>query len=158
MAVTRAYLPIEPFSPGPHTRGQLWIAEKASQTFKRGALIIVTSGYALEASAAPATIAYIAAEDAHNGATDGLYQIGVWTIAPGDLWYISHKQALAQTDLGGNYGLVRDSATGFWYSDSADTNDQVTMRSYPSGPGGSAIGDLQSRAIFSIDSANIAFI
>lgn len=158
MAVTRAYLPIEPFSPGPHARGQLWVAEKASQTFKRGTPIIITSGFGLTASAGPSTIWGIAAEDAHNGATDGLYQIGYWTIAPGDLWYVSLKQALAQTDIGGNYGLVLDATTGFWYADTADTNDQVTVRGYPSGPGGTAIGDLQSRVIVSIDSANIAGI
>lgn len=151
------YLPISPFSPEIYSRGTLPMKELASQTFKKGALIILDSdGYALEASAGPSTIWGIAAEDAHNGATDGLYDVAVFPLTDADLWEASAEDALAQTQIGDDYGLVKDSTSGAWYVDSGAAGDQVSVVAFKQTPSLGAIGDTKARIIVKFNSGNIA--
>jgi hypothetical protein len=81
------YLPIVPFSANIYERGTVSLPEKASQTFKRGAPVIFNAGYVEEAGAAPATVRFIAAEDAHNGGVYGIVKdgtTGFWYVDDGD--------------------------------------------------------------------------
>lgn len=156
MATARGYQPIVPHAATVYVRGTVSIAEKATQTFKRGAPLIYNGGYVEEAGSAPSTVTFIAAEDGHNGASDGTYNVICWPIIAGDLYYVSLLDAIAQAQLGANYGLVKDATTKFWYLSTADTGDQMTVKTFEGGPGGAEIGDTKSRVLATFDAANIA--
>lgn len=101
--------------------------EGASQTFKKGAPLIYTSGYLVEAAVDPvAGIVGFAEEDAHNAAA-GLYEIGVTPALPGVIFEgiltdeSDAAYTLAQTALGLQYALQKDTTTLAWAIDSADT-------------------------------------
>ncbi len=150
------YLPIVPFSQNIFDRGTVALDEKASSTFKKGAPIILASGVADEASTGPSTVAYIAAEDAHNGATDGLYKILAWRVVAGDQWEVSFEDSFAIADYGGNYGIVKDATTGFWFVDDADSGDQAFVVRPVQTPSLGNIGDTKWRGIIEFQTANIA--
>jgi hypothetical protein len=155
MAVAGPYKPITPFSASIYQRGTVSIPEKASQTFKKGAPLVLNGGYLEEAGTAPATAAYIAAQDGQNGASDGLYNSLAYRIVAGDQYEFSCEDALTVADNGAVYGLVKDGTTGFWYLDEADTADQVVIL-FPSGVTSQASGDTKARAIGEFQTANIA--
>lgn len=156
MATTGAYLPIEPFSGGIYERGTLSLPEKASGTWKRGAVLIYNGGYVEEAGTGPSTVRYIAVDDGQNGSTDGAKVATVWPITATDLWTFSLKQALAVTDNGGVYGLIKDATTGAWYLDTGDAGDQVEVLARDQTPLLGAIGDDKARVIGHFQVANIA--
>lgn len=60
----------------------LRVPEKQTQTFKRGALVKMTSGYCEECGADPTLIAGIATEDGQNGASDGVKFQNIELIVP----------------------------------------------------------------------------
>lgn len=153
---TGTYLPITPHSNSIYERGTLEIPEKASQTFKKGAPLVLNGGYVEEAGTAPATVKYIAARDGQNGGSDGTYNCIVYLVTDSDLWEASFEDSFAQADIGGNYGLVKDATTGFWYVDDGDTGDQVSVVQFVVTPQLGAIGDTKARGIIKFDSANIA--
>jgi hypothetical protein len=155
MAVAGPYAPITPFSPQIYTRGTVSIPEKASQTYKKGAPLVYNGGYLEEAGSAPSTIAYIAAEDGHNGGSDGTYNALAYRAVAGDQWEFSCEDALTVADNGAVYGLVKDATSGFWYLDEADTADQVVILR-PSGVLSQVSGDTKARAIGEFQTANIA--
>jgi len=150
------YQAIVPNSPNIFSRGTVGLPEKASQTFKKGAPLVLNGGYLEEAGTAPSTIRYFAAENAHNGASDGLYDVIAWPIGADDLWEVSAQDAVAVADNGGVYGLVKDATTGFWYLDDDDTGDQMEVLHFKSTPALGAVGDTKARAIAKVQSGNIA--
>jgi len=153
---TGVYQPIVPWSPEIYARGTTPLLEKASQTFKKGAPLVSNAGYFEEAGSSPSTIAYIAAENAHNAASDGLKEILAWRIVAGDVFEISCEDAHAVTDYLANWGLVKDATTGFWYADSGNTADQVTFLKPVKTPQLGVVGDTKYRALFEFQTANIA--
>lgn len=150
------YQPILPHSETIHLRGTRSIPLKATQTFKRGAPLVSNGGYYEEAGTGPSTIAYIAFEDAISGATDGLYSIAAWPVTVDDLWEASFEDAYAIADNQGNYGLVKDSTTGYWFVDEGDTADQVVSFGPQVTPLLGAVGDTKFRGLIKFQAANIA--
>lgn len=150
------YQPILPWSANIFTRGTVSLPEKASQTYKKGAPLVFNGGYIEEAGTAPATIRFFAAEDAHNGGSDGTYECIVWPIGADDLWEISMEDSAAVADHGGVYGLVKDATSGFWYLDDGDTGDQMEVVRRVITPQLGAVGDTKWRAIAKVQTGNIA--
>lgn len=150
------YLPIRPFSASVYQRGTVELPEKASQTFKVGAPLVLNGGYLEEAGTAPATIAYIAARDGQNGGSDGTYSCIAYRVVAGDQFEISFEDSAAVADNGGNYGIVKDATTGYWYADDADTGDQVFVVRRVETPSLGAVGDTKWRGIVEFQTANIA--
>lgn len=150
------YQAIVPHSANVFTRGTRSLPEKASQTFKKGAPLVFNGGYVEEAGTAPATIRFFAAEDGHNGGSDGTYDCVVWPIGADDLWEISMEDAAAVADNGGVYGIVKDATTGFWFLDDADAGDQMEVVGRVETPALGAVGDTKWRAIAKVQTGNIA--
>lgn len=151
-----AYQPIRPFSPNIYERGTVSLPEKASQTFKVGAPLIYNGGYVEEAGSAPSTVRFIAAENGHNGGSDGTYSVIAWPIGADDLWECSFEDSLAVADNGGVYGIVKDGTTGFWYMDDADTGDQAESIVPLVTPALGAVGDTKWRGLIKFQTGNIA--
>lgn len=151
------YLPISPRSAAIYERGTISMKEGASQTFKKGAPVIIdANGYVTVAGTGPSVIWGIAAEDAHNGGSDGDYEVICYPLTDSDLWEASAEDALAQTQIGDDYGLVADATTGAWYVDSGSTGDQVSVVGFVQTPSLGAIGDTKARVIIKFNSGNIA--
>lgn len=136
------------------------LIEAASQSWKAGALLILSSGKVATAGTAPSTVSFIAMKDA-TGTTNS--PVLAWPIMPGRLYEMTVVGSgaagiFAQADIGGNIGVLVDATTGIWYGDNADTGDQVTIKALaPGGPaGGWAVGDTKARALVTFDSANVA--
>ena len=108
-------------------------AEAASQSFKRGAPLVWSSGYLAEAtSGAAVDIVGFAAEDAHNDSSAGTHDVAYYPTEQcptfiGKLAAAS-DHTLAQTDLGTAYGLASTSSK--WYVDydeSSSSHKSVTV-------------------------------
>ncbi len=91
----------------------------------KGAPVIYTAGYLVEAGTNPTTIAGIALEPGHNDGSANTHRIGYCPAIDGVIFEISIDKAsglagalavLAQTDVGGDFGITRDSV-GIWYLD-----------------------------------------
>jgi hypothetical protein len=155
MAVAGAIQAIQPHSQTIFNRGTIAAKEKASGTWVAGALLVLNGGYVEEAGTAPSTVKYIAMEDGHNASADGT-DCAVWPITTGDLWEITYKTTLAQSEIGNNVGLVRDSTTKAWYGDASDTADQMVIEQFVTTPQLGATGDTYYRALARFQAANIA--
>jgi len=96
--------------------------EAASETFKKGAVLVPSAGYLSEAGADPTNILGVALEDGNNGAA-GANEIGYCPALPGQVFegVIGAASAIAQTDLFTKYGLAQDGGTGVWYIDTSET-------------------------------------
>ena len=105
--------------------------EKASQTYKQGALLLFDSGtgYLGECGSDPALVQAVAMI-----AASGVTARDVPYLMPrkGMVFEISMDEsgaqgvyALAQTDMGKKYGAAKDSTTGFWYLDQDETASPV---------------------------------
>ena len=135
---------IRPLSAGGRTRSY---KEEASQTFRRGAVLIqdaTTKDEVEEAGTDPvARIVGIAAEAA-SGTADT--QILVHLAEPG-VEFVGHVQdtgTLAVGNIGTNYGLVYDSTFTIWRVDLSDTtNVNVTVTRFVD-----EVGDVNGRVGF----------
>lgn len=152
---TGQYRPIEPFSQEIYDRGTVELPEKASVTGKKGSPLIWNGGYLEVVGTAPATVAFIAARDGQNGATDGAKNMIAYRVTAGDQWEISAEDALAVTDYGGVYGIKLDTASGAWILDSADTGDQCVVLRAVVTPSLGNVGDTKHRVIVEFQTANI---
>jgi hypothetical protein len=146
---------IEPVDSDTYEHGTVPAKEKASVTAKAGGLAVLNGGYVEEAGTAPSTVKYILVDNGHNSSTDGT-DTQVWPVTTDALWEGTLKTAWAQALVGGNVGLVKDSTTGHWYLDDADTADQVTIEAVVYTPQLGAIGDTYTRVRFRFQTANIA--
>lgn len=106
--------------------------EAASQTFKRGELVILQTtsdkGHQVTISGADPTagILGIAAADA-SGTENTL--IPVWLFTPDSefLMHIADGQTLDNDDLGVGYGIVKDSTNTIWRVDRTETTAKVVV-------------------------------
>ena len=108
--------------------------EGGSQTYKRGAPLIYTSGYLVVAASAPIdtgdSIVGFANEDGHNG-TAGVYT-ATYVVAGGPhmtfigllIDKVAETHTLVQTNLGLAYAIDVDSS-GYWYLDENNTTNPV---------------------------------
>lgn len=151
------FQPIRPFSREIFEKGTIPLKEKAAQTFLAGAPLKVTAGYAEVCAAAPAVVYAIAAEDAHNGAADGDYEIQVWLLDDQSLWEITLLEAAAVALFAvADYGIVEDAGTKTWYASTADAGDQVSLvRSAETIGGLTAVTDTKTRVLCRFNAANI---
>lgn len=112
-----------------------YLPEKASETFKAGSPVLFSSGYIATASTGAVSVDAFALQDAHNGATDGLYNVKVVPASVGAALHCygnllttsAADNVLAATDLGVKvqllYGATASSSSGpMWYfGDSTST-------------------------------------
>lgn len=128
------------------------VPEKASQTFKLGAPVVLNGGYLQECAFGGAELVYgVTAEEGQNLASDGVGTDGtsegkarnqtnskiipygsrmkdgktkVYKADGINIFSIALKvgQVFAQSMVGTTYGLVKDGTTGFWYLDNTDTS------------------------------------
>lgn len=145
MATTFAVKKIVPAAPIPPTKEGV---EAASQSFPAGAPLINSSGK-IAVYAGSGKIIGFAMNDA-SGTTDD--PVVYYPEAPGQEWYGTFLDALAQTDFELAVGLVADGTTGIWGLDRDDTTDETIMvdinaRGYNDGE----IGDTNCRVKFVID-------
>ena len=100
--------------------------EGSTQTFLKGAPLVWSSGYLVEASGDPTLIVGIAAEPGHN-ITQGSQMVSFYPLS-GNVFEANLAQAAADTtsaatNQGVAYGIVaRSSGTAHWVVDSADTS------------------------------------
>src|SRR5574343_286537 len=128
MAITRSFKPA--YVMGLTVIPTETIAEGASQTFKKGEVIVASSGYAIATAAGNdeptlGTILGVAAEDAHN-TTAGLYNISYSPALPfvvfeGQL-YIAAGTGITQAMVGAAYEL--NVSSNKWYIDGDNTTDE----------------------------------
>jgi hypothetical protein len=124
--------------------------EAASQSFKAGHLVILSSGKVTKAASDPAanTILGIAAQAA-TGTTDS--PIGVY-VADVTSEYIAHVEAsavTAVTDIGVGYGIVLDGTYDVFRVDKSDTtNKKVVITEILD-----AVGDTNGRVVFHFQAA-----
>ena len=86
--------------------------EGASQTFRKGEMVILSGGFVVVAGADPALILGFAAEDAHNSTPAGRDEIAVDLALPltafiANIFHPTAASAItAQTDVGALYGIT----------------------------------------------------
>lgn len=109
--------------------------EKATQTFIAGAVLVNNGGYAQEGGADPAdgTLLGISDGAGQNGAADGDKTSLFSAFLPGTIIEANlcagasaNTKALAQTDVGTAYGIIKRTVTGetHWVIDSSDTTNK----------------------------------
>ena len=94
-------------------------AEGATQTFKKGAPLVNSSGYLIAAtSEAAVDIVGFAAEDGHNSTAAGDDNCQYYPARPGDEWLACVDGTIAQAQLFTDYGLATDATyTDIWVVD-----------------------------------------
>lgn len=109
-----------------------YFPEAATQTFKRGAVLVNSSGFIAGGGADPTDVLGIAAEDGHNDTTAGTHQLAYYRIEPGSLWAINIDDsgdlgngALVDADFNTRYGLAV--SADVWYVDKADTTNTLVV-------------------------------
>lgn len=148
------------------SNGYAWDwAEAATQTYATGALLVHSAGYAQESGADPAdkTVLGFANGPGQNG-TLGQYNAHFTPVFPGSMIEANlcagasaNTKALAQTDVGVAYGMIKRTVSGeqHWVLDSTETDAGdviarvVGLRD--------AVGDINGRVLAVIVSAKCAF-
>jgi hypothetical protein len=102
------------------------LKEAASQTFKKGAIVVYSSGYVAEAGSDPSYILGVALNAGHNGAA-GAYKTLVALAHDSNTFVANVKGSgnankTAQSDVGAAYGIVSDT-NGEWFVDKDDTTN-----------------------------------
>lgn len=143
----------------------LTLKEAASQTFVKGELVEIVAGYVKEiASATTATIYGVAAEDAHNGASDGLYSVSVELAAPQQLFAANvlttglTDRVLLQTDLGCDMAIQLDTVNSKVYLDASTKGGaNIRVRTHKQARG-TDVGDTNGRALFTFKPNWVQFL
>lgn len=134
----------------------LHLAEAASQTFVKGEFVYIgADGYVYEIGGdTPAVIYGVAAQNGHNAATDGLYDVAVHLASPEVLFEGNVKEAaladhtFAQTDLGTTMAIQRDTTNSKTFLNSAVVAGANVRVFTHRRARGSAIGDTNARVLF----------
>lgn len=145
-----ATIPLGPIEPFNRLSGQFAsrrYPEKALQTFKKGAVVILDAGgFVTEGAADPTNIWGVAAEDAHNKAADGDADLEVWMPYPGMLFVgnFSGASVTARSDQGKAYGLVKTGDN--WHVDKTDVvATRVVVEDLDRRD---TVGDINGRVVF----------
>lgn len=137
--------------------------EGATQTFKRGAPLIYSSGYLVIGASAPLdtddSIVGFATHDGRNGATDGLYTATYVPAGGPHLVFIgllidkvAESHTLVATNLGLAYAIDVDSS-GYWYLDENNTTKPVARVIELIDP----VGTVNGRVAFIYDLAGTVY-
>lgn len=137
---------------------KLGVPEKATRTFKKGAICFMNAGFLDECGADPALILGVACSDGSNASTDGAVSQVVELAHPDTLFrgYVDSSDSGtfnsgANTDLLKKYGITRSStAPNPWQIDTAKTGNtaRVTIWEFWSEPGYTYVGDTLPHVIF----------
>lgn len=149
MAQTGAYGPILPWDIEILREGTLTGIEAATQSWKKGAFLINSSGSLAQAAADPTAVRGIALKDA-TGTTGK--SVEYWPIKAGKLYAIVFDGTIAQSDIYSNVGTAKDATTGYWSAVAAETEDILTIQALAPGW---AIGDTKPYVLVTFDAANI---
>ena len=143
---------------------KLGVPEKATRTFKKGAVCFMNSGYLDECGANPALILGLACSDGSNGATDGLYSQVVELAHPDSLFrgYVDNADSGswasgAVTDLLKGYGITRGGTSpNQWFVDSSKTgaNVRVVIWEFWNEASYVYVGDTLPQVVFGFTYAN----
>jgi len=97
-------------------------SEAASQSFKAGAVLVMSSGLVAEGSADPTSIVGIAAHDAVGTANSDVLVVPALpgVVFRGVLGGSTNPHTLAQSDVGKVYGIFK-AASGAWLVDADDS-------------------------------------
>lgn len=93
--------------------------EAASQTFKKGQFVYLNNGYVTVCSSSSSKILGMAAEDAHNGGSNGAYNVAVYIANEDTIFELNKVTAAgaatttAVSDIGSDFGIYFDS-TNNW--------------------------------------------
>ena len=136
----------------------LTLPEAASQTFKKGELVYLNGGYVTEIGANPSLILGMADEDAHNGASNGLYNVAV-VIANMDTIFEVHKTdsggtaaITAVTDVGKEFAIYRDTTNSWWTAyDAYGANSRVVCLDHSNFD---IVGDTGGRLLVMVRGSN----
>lgn len=103
-----------------------YFPEGASQSFKRGHLVILSSGKLVKAASDPSanTVVGVAAEDA-SGVTDRKIGVYVGTEDAEFVGRVQNTQATAITQVGAQYGVVLDATYDIFRVDIGETSTKV---------------------------------
>lgn len=135
---------MRPFSAGVRTRE---FKEEASQTFKKGAVLVqdATAKDECEESGSDATARFlgIAMEDA-SGVADTKILVALAEPGAEFVGHIEDAATLVVGNIGTDYGLVYDSSNTIWRVDTSDTsNKSVTVTGFVD-----EVGDVNGRVRF----------
>lgn len=154
------FLAIQPRDPRIFEEGAKEYPEAASQTYKKGALVILSSGTIAEAGAAPATVFGIALKDGNNAADTSTNAL-VYPIKGNEDFSITLLESLTQAMLGSqDCGVVKDATTGVWYASTADGGAQVRIVDYAKGPAFNnlGVGDTKARVVVNFHTTKLAVL
>jgi hypothetical protein len=122
MAVVAKDIFLEVQERGGGTPSVVSFAEGATQTFKKGWVVILSAGFVVDpASDTPAAILGVAAEDAHNDTVAGTHTIGVYLAIPTNVFAGNVLQSsladhvLVQGDIGTSMAIQRDTVNFRWF-------------------------------------------
>jgi hypothetical protein len=146
---------------------KLSVPEKASSTFKKGAVCFANAGYLDECGANPALILGLATQDAGNGASDGLNS-QVVELAHVDTLFRGYLDTGASEGTGTAaatarlkaHGVTKAAAGGVWFVDSnkTGTSGRVVVWEAWSESGYTDLGgaDIRPHVVFSFTQFTIA--
>lgn len=129
------------------------LLEATSQTFKKGELVYLASGYVTVCSTDPSLIIGIANEDAHN-ITAGTQRVSVTllngVVFKANVYHATAASAVtAQTQVGSSYGVV--AVSNKWFVDiSEESSKRVTIMDLVQED---TVGDTYGRVYFQIANA-----
>jgi len=132
------------------------VPEAASATFKKGALVVSTSGYTDECGADPALILGVATKDGQNGTASGDKEQEVEVAMPGTLFMGNLSNAAdtavgAATDRFLPLGVLRDATSETWFVDTGETSaDRVVIWEFWL-QDAEVMGDVRTRVLFQFD-------
>lgn len=114
-------MPAFPATPDARSRKLRQYAQKAGETFKLGACVLLDANEdILEAGADPASIRGFAAEPAGKDPEAGKVLVAVCD--QGELFWMAGDNAPVKADINQNYGIVKD-ADGIWTVDGTETTN-----------------------------------
>ena len=127
--------------------------EKASETFKLGALLINSSGFLTEASADPDNLIGVAVRAGQNGTSNGDKRSRFVPCLPHIIFNMSIDDAsdlgngaYVDADMWKDYGVAKDS-DGKWYVDKSETTTKLVKIVGLSDPAARAAADAAAARI-----------
>jgi len=112
---------------GTYSHASLTLPEAASQTFKKGSPIVVSSGYAQESADDSEVLFGIADQPGQNGSSNGAKNTRIVPALPSYVFegLLGSSSATAHTlaaaNIGSVYGFSKDGTNGGWYLDDQET-------------------------------------
>jgi hypothetical protein len=134
----------------------LEVPESASCTFKKGAPVVVTSGYLGECGADPVLILGLARKNGQGGAAAG-DKLQVVDIAMPGILFMGNLSNAADTAVGAAtdrftpYGILKETTYGTWFVDTGETSsDRVVIWEFWL-QDGEVLTDTRTRVVFQFD-------